>query len=86
MFQLQIKRNFFTQISITGAKFDGFRYRVENGIPSTVKSPLGTPITKEDGSTGILRDYAIPTNQFKDSSRNMGSMANRVAVPSVGFT
>ena len=74
------------QISITGAKFDGFRYRVENGIPSTIRSPFGAPITKEDGSAGFFRDYAVPTNQFKESRLNMGLTASRLAVPSTGFT
>ena len=67
---------------MAGNNYESFRYHVENGVAQTVRSPLGTPITRSDGSQGILRDYAIPSHQFP-TQRN--SSLDRVALPPQGF-
>jgi hypothetical protein len=73
----------FLQIAMVGNGRESFRYSVENGEVRRLRTPLGTPLTRSDGTTEILRDLAIPSVQYQPQ---YNASLNRAALPTQGFT
>ncbi len=71
------------QIAMVGNGRESFRYSVENGEARRLRNPLGTPLTRSDGTTEILRDLAIPSVQYQPQ---YNASLNRAALPTQGFT